>query len=605
LKLSNQNTEIINAVLHAVNAALEKKDVNALADCFHEVGYWRDLLAFTWNIKTLEDKAQISEMLQSQLQHITAGSFRLDPNDEANEENGLSAGWIVFDNDVAEGYGHIRVLDGKIYSLLTAIKDLKGHEERVGMNRVLGTEHSAGKDRLNWKDSLELERRELGYSKQPYALIIGGGQNGIVLGARLRMLGVPAIIIEKNRQPGDNWRKRYKSLYLHDPVWFDHLPYMPFPDSWPVFTPKDKMGDWLEVYTRVMELNYWTNSSCKKAVYDEKSETWSVSIVRDGEEITLQATQLIIATGRSGKVNMPSFKGMEKFKGEQHHSSAHPGPDAYKGKKAVVIGSNNSAHDIAAALWENAVDVTMVQRSSTHVVRSEPLMELALNELYSEQAVARGITTEKADMIMASLSANLLTEGQKQIYTEIQKRDAEFYERLRKAGFKLDFGEDGSGAFVMYLRRGSGYYIDVGASELVADGKIKLKTITGVKEITEDSVIFDDDSELKADLIVYATGYGNMIGWIEELISREVAEKVGICGGLGSDTTNDPGPWEGESRNLWKPTQQPNLWFQAGNLYQARFYSRQLALQIKARMEGIQTPVYGIPEAVNPNPVSE
>jgi hypothetical protein len=79
----------------------------------------------------------------------------------------------------------------------------------------------------------------------------------IALGARLRRLNVPAIIIEKNERPGDSWRKRYKSLCLHDPVWYDHLPYLPFPEHWPVFSSKDKIADWLEMYTRVMELNYW------------------------------------------------------------------------------------------------------------------------------------------------------------------------------------------------------------------------------------------------------------------------------------------------------------------------------------------------------------
>ena len=90
--------------------------------------------------------------------------------------------------------------------------------------------------------------------------IIGGGQGGIALGARLRQLGVPAVIIEKNPRAGDSWRNRYRSLVLHDPVWYDHLPCIPFPAHWPVFTPKDKMGDWLEAYVKLMELNYWTSS---------------------------------------------------------------------------------------------------------------------------------------------------------------------------------------------------------------------------------------------------------------------------------------------------------------------------------------------------------
>ena len=596
--MTDSNAQQLNTLLLAFNTALQEQAFDSLLDCFHEDAYWRDLLAFTWNIKTLEGKTQIGDMLKAQLQPISASDFRPDPREQPGMEGAMYSAWLEFDTGVAKGYGHIRILDNKIFSLFTAVAELKGHPESIGFNRPTGTTHGADKNRQNWKTALEQERQQLGYTKQPYVLIIGGGQNGIVLGARLRMLGVPCIIIEKNDKAGDNWRQRYKSLCLHDPVWYDHLPYMPFPASWPVFTPKDKMGDWLEMYTQVMELDYWTRSSCQQASYDEDTGQWTVHIDRAGEQVVLHPKHLVLATGRSGKVYMPEFRGMEKFRGDQHHSSAHPGPDAYKGKRAVVIGSNNSAHDIAAALWESDVDVTMVQRSSTLIVRSEPLMELALNDLYSESAVQNGITTEKADMILASLSVKLLTEGQKQIYSEIQKRDADFYKRLRKAGFMLDFGEDGSGAFIMYLRRGSGYYIDVGASELVADGKIKLKTTTGVKEITGDAVILNDGSELPADLIVYATGYGNMIGWVEDLISREVADKVGICGGLGSGTINDPGPWEGESRNMWKPTQQEILWFQAGNLYQARFYSLYLALQLKARMAGIPTPVYGIPDAV-------
>ncbi len=287
----------------------------------------------------------------------------------------------------------------------------------------------------------------------------------------------------------------------------------------------------------------------------------------------------------SGKANVPTFPGQEKFRGDQQHSSQHPGPDAYRGKKAVVIGSNNSAHDICAALWENDVDVTMVQRSSTHIVKSDSLMEIGLGDLYSERALAAGTTTAKADMIFASLPYRILHEFQIPVYDAIKEQDKDFYDRLEKAGFWLDWGPDGSGLFMKYLRRGSGYYIDVGASELVADGKVKLAH-GNVRELTEDSVILEDGTELPADLVVYATGYGSMNGWAADLISQEVADKVGKCWGLGSDTPKDPGPWEGEQRNMWKPTQQENLWFHGGNLHQSRHYSLFLALQLKARAEG-------------------
>ena len=343
-----------------------------------------------------------------------------------------------------------------------------------------------------------------------------------------------------------------------------------------------------------MEINYWPKTLAKHAAFDETSKSWRVTVEREGKEIELRPTQLVLATGMSGKPNIPAFKGMERFKGEQHHSSRHPGPDAYTGKQVVVIGSNNSAHDICAALWEAGAEVTMVQRSNTHVARSESLMEFGLGNLYSERALANGITTDKADMILASLPYRIMHEFQIPIYDKIRERDADFYAALEKAGFMLDFGADGSGLSMKYLRRGSGYYIDVGASELVINGSIKLKSGVQVEEITDTGVKFADGEELPADLIVYATGYGSMNGWAAELISQEVADKVGKVWGLGSDTPKDPGPWEGEPRNMWKPTQQENLWFHGGNLHQSRHYSLYLALQLKARMHGLPTPVYGL-----------
>jgi putative flavoprotein involved in K+ transport len=235
-----------------------------------------------------------------------------------------------------------------------------------------------------------------------------------------------------------------------------------------------------------------------------------------------------------------------------------------------------------------------VQRSPTVVVRSETLIELAHGPLYSEEALAKGITAEAADLVLASIPHRLVPGRAVPLYEEVQRRDKDLYDRLAKVGFLYDFGEDGSGIHCKYMRRGSGYYIDVGACELVAEGHIKLKSRVTVERITEGSVVLTDGAELPADLIVYATGFGSMNEWAAQLISPEVADKVGKCWGLGSDTAKDPGPWEGELRNMWRPTQQEALWFHGGNLQQSRFYSLILALQIKAREVGLATPVYGL-----------
>ncbi|HUQ36280.1 MAG TPA: NAD(P)/FAD-dependent oxidoreductase [Aestuariivirga sp.] len=589
--MSAAESAAVSAWLSKFEAALSKSDAKAAAALFADECYWRDLVSFTWNIITLEGQPAIEAMLKETLSKVKPSNWKIEG--EATAADGVIEGWFTFETAVSHGRGILRLKNGKCWTLLTTMVELKGHEERKGPKRIMGAEHGVAKNRKSWLQLKQEEEARLGVSEQPYCLIIGGGQGGIALGARMKRIGVPTIIVEKNERAGDSWRKRYKSLCLHDPVWYDHMPYIPFPDDWPVFSPKDKLGDWLEMYAKVMELNYWGSTVCESAAYDAAKQEWTVKVVRNGKPVTLRPKQLVLATGMSAVPNMPTFPGMEKFKGEQHHSSKHPGPDAYSGKKCVVIGSNNSAHDICAALWEAGADVTMIQRSSTHVARSDSLMELDLGPVYSEQAVARGIDVETADMLVASVPYKLKPPQQIQVFKEIAKRDAGFYARLEKAGFMHDWGDDGSGLGTKYMRRGSGYYIDVGASELICNGSIKLKTRVSVTEIKEHTVVFSDGSELPADLIVYATGYGSMNGWAAELISQEVADKVGKVWGLGSNTTKDPGPWEGEPRNMWKPTQQDALWFHGGNLAQARQYSHFLALQLKARKEGIATPVYG------------
>jgi putative flavoprotein involved in K+ transport len=583
---------VVQNWLNAFEKAITSKDLAAAAKLFGEECYWRDLVSFSWNITTAEGQSDIQRMMEATFPALQPSQWTLEG--EATEAGGITEGWIHFETSVARGYGHIRLINGACWTLLTTMTELKGHEEKKGPTREKGVEHRASRERKTWLEQRAEEEATLGYTKQPYVVIIGGGQGGIGLGARLKKLGVPTIIIEKNKRAGDSWRKRYKSLVLHDPVWYDHMPYLPFPKEWPVFTPKDKLGDWLEMYTKVMELNYWGSTKAKKAQFDPEKKEWMVEVIRQGKPVTLRPKHLVLATGQSGVPNIPKIPGAAKFKGEQHHSSKHPGGPAFAGKKVAVIGSNNSAHDISAALWENGADVTMIQRSSTHISKSDTLMDLALGDLYSERALANGVTTEKADLIFASVPYKVLPMVQIPIYSKMAEVDAPFYDRLKKAGFMLDFGDDGSGLFLKYLRRGSGYCIDVGASELVADGKIKLKSGVAIKEITEDGILFDDGSKLKADVIVYATGYGSMNGWAAQLISQEVADKVGKCWGLGSATTKDPGPWEGELRNMWKPTHQEALWFHGGNLHQSRHYSQFLSLQLKARMEKIPTPVYGM-----------
>ena len=569
--------------------ALETRDLQGVGRLFAQDCFWRDFLAFTWDLRTLEGKPQILRMLDRTLTGVRPQGWSVVPTASAD---GSGSGLIRFATAQGVGSGYLRLRGGLCTTLLTTLQELKGHPERAGAHRSRGADYGVSRDSGSWLDRRRDLSRQIGHSRQPFVLIVGAGQAGLALGARLKMLDVPTLIVDQHPRIGDQWRRRYKSLVLHDPVWYDHMPYLPFPETWPIFTPKDKLADWLESYAQIMELDIWTGTACKSASFDETSQQWRVELERQGQPHTMRATHLVIATGNSGKPRIPAYRGADGFAGRQYHSSQYPGGEELAGQRVVVVGSNNSAHDICADLWQHGAQVTMLQRSPTLVARSQTLFELALAPLYSQAAVDSGMTTDLADLMVASVPLRLLAEAQRPVYEEMARRDAAFYARLQAAGFMHDFGKDGCGLQVMYLRRAGGYYIDVGASELIAEGRIKLRSRIGVERIEPHAVVLSDGTSLAADAVIYATGFGTMDEWVADLISPEVAEKVGRVWGYGSGTPGDPGPWEGELRNMWVATRQSGLWFHGGNLAQSRHYSRYLALQLKARYENLSMQQY-------------
>jgi putative flavoprotein involved in K+ transport len=458
-------------------------------------------------------------------------------------------GWFTFETATARCRGHVQLKDGRAHVLLTAMVELRGHEEPDGPRRPVGIAHRAAKGRRTWLDDRQEDARTLGYEEQPYCLIVGGGQNGLTLAARLKRLGVPTLVVDALERPGDVWRRRYKSLYLHDPIYLDHFPYLPFPDHWPLYTAKDKMGDWLEAYARVMELNIWNETRCTAARYDADAGEWNVTVERDGETLTIRPKQLVLATGLSGTKHVPAIPGANSFAGQHYHSADHAGGEAMAGRNCVVIGASNSAHDICVDLWENDAHVTMLHRSPTIVVRAETMRTFSDALPYAQPAIA----PEFADLMMAATPFRLRYATETDMTDALREIDADFYERLKKSGFLLSHGVDGTGFLMAYHRRASGYYIDVGASDLIANGEIAVRhgEIAGIEK---DGIRMEDGGFLPADLIVYATGYRPMNEWVSELISPEVAREIGPCWGLGSGTRGDPGPWEGELRNMWKPT---------------------------------------------------
>lgn len=571
------------------DAALRDGDAAAIVALFEVDGYWRDLLSFTWNIRTMEGRDAVADMLAACVARTGPCDWRREGPAEATEDG--TAAWIDFETEAAWCKGRLTIRDGLCHMLLTAMDDIKGHEEPKGRRRPMGLEHKAARDRETWSERRARTAAGLGVAEQPEVLIIGAGQGGVALAARLKQLGVPTLVVERNPRVGDSWRNRYRSLVLHDPVWYDHLPYLPFPETWPVFCPKDKIGDWLEAYALIFELDVWTSASCETARRDPETGLWTARIRRDGAEVTVAPKQLVFCTGAYGPPHEPDFPGQDTFAGTILHSAHYRSGMDFRGKRALVIGAGSSGHDIAADLWESGAEVTILQRRPSIVVRSETLMRHGFNT-YSEAAAEAGLTTEKADMLAAATPFRMFCEKQRGVYAAIREEDSEFYRRLGAAGFDFDFGEDGSGLMSRALRTASGYYIDVGASTLIADGEIAVIAGAGIERLTPEGARLTSGRAVEADVIIACTGYQSMNEAVAGIVDRETADRVGPCWGLGSGVQGDPGPWLGELRNMWKPTAQDGLWFHGGNLALSRFYSKFVALQIKARHEGIPTPVY-------------
>ncbi|KAJ5721293.1 uncharacterized protein N7483_009227 [Penicillium malachiteum] len=567
-----------------------KKDNAAVAALFIENSYWRDHLCLSWAFRTLKGSKALSNFAAESSSSV---QFEIDrssplkaphagPIDAFGEVNGLES-FVKVTTSFGNGTGVVRIAqqgeEWKLFTIFTTLLEITNHEEVTKDRRPAGVQHGAYQGRKNWQDRRNEDVNFEG--KDPAVLIVGAGQGGLTAAARLKMLNVDTLLIDQEDRIGDSWRNRYHQLVLHDPVWYDHLPYLPFPPNWPIFTPKDKLADFFESYVKILELDVWVRTELKSPSWDESTKKWTIVVERtkaDGsvETRNLHPRHVIQATGHSGKKNLPDFKGMENFQGDRIcHSSEFTGAkDGSKGKKAIVVGSCNSGHDIAQDFYEKGYDVTMVQRSSTCVVSSNSITEIALKALYSEAAPQ----TEDADTYLISVAPELFKRQQTKVDNLIRQNDAQTLEGLEKAGFAVDRGPMDAGLVIKYFQRGGGYYIDVGGSQLIIDGKVKVKHGQEISEILSNGIQFADGSELVADEIIFATGYQNMRTQARTIFGDDVADRVNDVWGLNQ---------EGEFRTIWQRSGHPGFWFMGGNLALCRYYSRLLALQIKALEEGI------------------
>ena len=563
-------------------SALAGDDRALLKALFHPDSYWRDVLALSWKLQTLNGAEAILEELPALARRAGPKNFRIDP-DRAAPRRVTRAGTnsieaiFRFETSTGRGHGIVRLIadaddDGRLkaWTLLTALEELKGFEEQLERARPRGQAYSRDFRGPNWLDQRKTSHAYA--DRDPTVLIVGGGQAGLSIAARLKLHHVDTLIVDRWPRIGDNWRKRYHALTLHNQVQVNHLPYMPFPPNWPVYIPKDKLANWFEAYVDAMELNYWTGTELVRGTYDEAKERWDVVLRRaDGTTRSMHPRHIVMATGVSNIPNLPNLPGLENFGGQVVHSSRYDDGENWNGRRALVIGTGNSGHDIAQDLYSSGAEVTLVQRSSTLITNIEPSAQLAYSAYNEGTLEDNDLIATSMPLVLARRSHMMLTEQSKQL-------DKALLDGLERVGFRLDFGDDGTGWQFKYLSRGGGYYFNVGCSDLVVSGAIRLAQFSDVDRFVAEGARLKNGDTLKADLIVLATGYRPQEELVRKLFGDAVAERVGSIWGFGE---------EQELRNMYTRTRQAGLYFIAGSLAQCRINSKYLALQIKAIEEGL------------------
>jgi putative flavoprotein involved in K+ transport len=285
----------------------------------------------------------------------------------------------------------------------------------------------------------------------------------------------------------------------------------------------------------------------------------------------MRPRHVVMATGVSGIPSVPEIASLKDFTGQILHSSQYDDGENWKGKRVLVIGTGNSGHDIAQDLHSSGAEVTLVQRSSTLITNIEPSAQLAYAAYNEGTLEDNDLIATSMPLVLARRSHVLLTEQSKTF-------DKELLDGLERVGFKLDFGENGTGWQFKYLTRGGGYYFNVGCADLVASGAIKLLQFSDIDTFVPEGARMKNGETIAADLIVLATGYKRQEYLVSKLFGDGVAARVGPIWGFGDGQ---------ELRNMYTRTPQPGLWFIAGSLAQCRINSKYLALQIKAIEEGL------------------
>ncbi|WVQ84769.1 hypothetical protein IAT38_006926 [Cryptococcus sp. DSM 104549] len=566
-------------VVTQLSEALGKQDPEAFTSLFLEHGVWRDRVAFTWDYRTFNFHADILKAAQDLLPKTPVSKVTLiDPAPKVERpypDFSFIQAHISFETDLVGATALVNIVlteqGYKIFTLNTVIESLIGFPEIPDRDGHIFGPHS-------WNSQREIDAEFT--DAEPEVIIVGGGQNGLMLAARLKALGTSCLIIEKNKHIGDNWRGRYEALCLHFPHWADHFAYMPYPNHWPSYCPAAKLGDWLEWYVSALELLVWTSSTVDGVVQDAEGN-WTVDVVRGGKgKRTFHPKQLVIATSLAGVPYSPTIPGSDEFKGTIRHSTQHDSSREWVGKKVLVVGTSSSGFDTVYDFARRDVDVTLLQRSPTYIMS---LTHSPTRIIGAYQPVnGKRPDIEVADRIAHGMPVGPGEEMGRRLCQELEELDYDLLSKLEEAGFKTWRGQKGTGTQTLGFTKGGGFYFDAGACGQIINGKVKVEQ-GYIDHFTKDKVVLNGDREQEYDLVILATGFSNTIDSVRKIVGEEIASKVKPIWGMDE---------EGELNSAWRDTGVKNLWITIGTLQAARYHSQKIALRIKARLEGIEPEPY-------------
>lgn len=405
--------------------------------------------------------------------------------------------------------------------------------------------------------------------------------SGLALAARCKALGMPNLIIEKSKDIGDVWKKRYEYLSLHFPHWADDLPYFAYPKHWPTYTPAQKQGLYMEWYASALELNVWCSSSVMSAKQDGEGN-WTVIINKGGSDTrTLRPKQVVMATSLCGVPMTPVIPGIADFKGIIRHSTAHDSSADFVGKKVCVVGTSSSGFDTAFDCSRRGIDVTLLQRSPTYIMSLTHSVPRIIGN-YAPDANGDRPSLEEQDRLFFATPVGPGEELARRNAETLEDLDRPLLDALHARGLRTWRGQRGTGGATLGQTRNGGFYFDAGACEHIINGKIKVEP-GYIQRFTENKVILNDGREREFDLIVFATGFSNTIDSVRATLGEKIANQCGPIWGIDE---------EGEFKTAYRETGVKNLWVFVGYLPYTRFHSKLLALRLKALQEGISPSPY-------------